>query len=223
MSFFKASKDKEDLKQGGNSAYINGSGMYPVTILAAIASASSGGSTSVDFYVDHEGQKQVVYGNVRLTNNDGSPNAIGSKIFNQLVIIAGLDSVADPVEYELPIGKKEAMKTVSVLEDLNDIPVLMRVQLEYTKYKGNIQEKKIIKAFFRDDMASAEEIVNESEVGVQYEKEMKYVDNITYKDDLTAEDIKAWIDGGRQEGTAGSSGGTAKPARPTFGNRRAGQ
>lgn len=222
MSFAKASKKSEDVKQGGSN-HITSSGVYPVTILAPVVSVSKGGSETVDLYLDHNGQKQIIYGNLRVTNNDGSPNKIGAKIFNQLMIIAGLDEVADPVEAELPIGKKEALKTVAILEDLCDIDVLMRVQMEYSNFNGNIQEKKVIKAFFRaDDKATAEEIVNESDVGQGYERELKYVDNVTYKDNLTPEDVQAWIKGGRKDGTAGNSGATGGAKKPSFGKRRFG-
>jgi len=224
-SFFKSSKKAEDVKQGGGSNYINASGMYPVTIIAPIVSVSKGGSTSIDMYVDHKDQKQVIYGNLRITNNDGSENKIGSKIFNQLLIIAGMDEVSEPIEAELPIGKKEAMKEAAVLEDLADIPILMRVQMEYSVYKGKIQEKKVIKGFFREsDNASAEEIVNESEAGLAMEKDMKYVNNVTYKDDLTPETVQAWIAGGRKdELPAGASAGSSEPAKkPAFGKRRFG-
>jgi len=225
MSFFKSSKKAEDVKQGGSN-HITSSGLYPVVILAPIVSVSKNGSTSIDMYVDHKGQKQVIYGNLRITNNDESENKIGSKIFNQLLIISGKDEVTDPIETELPIGKKEAMKEVAVLEDLADVPVLMRVQMEYSVYKGNIQEKKVIKGFFREsDNASAEEIVNESEVGLAFEKEMKYVDNVTYKDDLTPETIQSWIAGGRKEGlpSGSSAGSSSEPAKkPAFGKRRFG-
>ena len=225
MSFFKSSKKAEDVKQGGSN-HITSSGLYPVVILAPIVSVSKNGSTSIDMYVDHKGQKQVIYGNLRITNNDESENKIGSKIFNQLLIISGKDEITDPIETELPIGKKEAMKEVAVLEDLADVPVLMRVQMEYSVYKGNIQEKKVIKGFFRESYnASAEEIVNESEVGLAFEKEMKYVDNVTYKDDLTPETIQSWIAGGRKEGlpSGSSAGSSSEPAKkPAFGKRRFG-
>lgn len=222
MSFFKASTKSEDVKQGGSN-HITASGVYPITILAPVVSVSKGGSETVDLYLEHGGQKQIVYGNLRVSNNDGSPNKIGAKIFNQLMIIAGLDDVADPIEADLPIGKKEAMKTVAVLEDLADIDVLMRIQMEYSVYQGNIQEKKVIKAFFRaDDKATAEEIVNETEPGAGYERELKYVDNVTYKDDLTPEAVQAWIKGGRKEGGA-TGGSTASKAKPSFGKKRFGK
>jgi hypothetical protein len=214
MSFASASRKAEDVKQGGSN-HITSSGVYPVTILAPVVSVSKGGSTTVDLYVDHNGQKQIIYGNLRITNNDGSPNKIGAKIFNQLLIIADVDEVADPVEAELPIGKKEATKMVTILEDLCDIDVLLRIQMEYSVYNGNIQEKKVIKAFFRaSDKATAEEIVNESDVGAGYERELKYVDNVTYKDGLTPEAIQDWIKSGRKGGE------TTTTKKPSFGSKR---
>lgn len=227
MSFFKASKSKEDVKQGGGSAYISRSGCYPVNIIAPFVSVSKGGSTSIDLFVEHEKQKQVVYGNLRITNNDGSQNKIGAKVFNQLMIIADVDEVSDPIEAELPIGKDGKDTDVSVLEDLADIDVLMRVQMEYSVYQSNVQEKKVIKAFFRaSDNASAEEIVNGENFGNQFEKETAYFDNVTYKDGLDAETIAKWIADGRPKGTGGStsaaSGSSDAPAKkPAFGKKKA--
>jgi hypothetical protein len=221
MSFFKASTKEEDVK-ASSSAYINQSGFYPVTILAPIVSVSKNGSTSVDLFVEHNGQKQVIYGNLRITNNDGAPNVIGSKLFNQLLVIAGLDDVSEPVEMELPIGKKEADKTVAVLEDLMDVEVLMRVQLGYGSYQGKIQERRTIRSFFRaEDAASAEEVISGEDVGKGYERDAKYADNVTYEDGLTAESIATWISNGR-EGTAGAATGTTAKA-PSFGARRFGK
>lgn len=219
MAFAKASKKQEDVRQGGNSNYITRSGNYPLTILAPVVNVSKGGSESVDLFVEHNGQQQIVYGNLRVTNNDGSTNKIGSKIFNQLLIIAGLDEVSDPVDAELPIGKDGAMKDCSVLEDLADLDVIMRIQMEYSVYKGNIQEKKVIKSFFRaEDKATAEEIVNEEEPGQGYERELKYVDNVTYKDGLDEEAVAKWIAEGRPQGTGGGSNASTGK-KPSFGKR----
>jgi len=225
-SFAKASKKAADVKQSGGN-YINGSGIYPCNLIAPLVSVSNGGSTSVDMYVDHAKQKQVIYGNLRVTNNDGTPNKIGSKIFNQLMIIAGVDDVAEPIEAELPIGKKEAMKDCAVLEDLADVDVLMRVQMEYGAWNGNITEKKVIKGFYRaEDKATAEEIVNETEAGAGYEADQKYVNNITYKDDITPEQVTEWIAAKRPDGTAAGAGdaaaSTSKKA-PAFGKKRFGK
>lgn len=219
MSFATASKKQEDVKQGG-SAYCSASGIYPITILAPVASVGKKGAMSVDLYLDHQGQKQICYGNLRTTNNDGSSNKIGAKIFNQLLIIADVDSVANPVPEELPIGPKGSMKEVDILEDLCDIECLMRLQMEYNVFNGNIQEKKNIKSFFRTDKATAEEIVNGEEAGPGYERELKYKDHVTYKDDLTEELVKAWIKAKRPKGTAPGNGTSEPPEKaPSFGSK----
>lgn len=219
MAFAKASKSAEDLKQGGGSKYINKSGMYPVQIIAPIVSTGDRGAVSVDMYVDNDGQAQVIYGNLRVTNNDGKPNEIGSKIFNQLLVIAGLDEVAEPQENDLPVGKKESMKTVLILEDLCDVEVVMRVQMEYAIYNGEMTEKKIIRGFYRaTDFASAEEIVNETEPGVQYNKDLDYSTTTAYKDGADEESVTAWIAAKRPKGAAGKTT-TAAPT-PGFGKKR---
>lgn len=223
-NFFKAKKKAEDLKQSGGN-HITGSGVYPVTILAPFVSVGTKGSTAIDFFIDHADKKQVIYGDLRITNNNDSdgnevPNEIGAKIFNQLVIIAELDDVSEPVEVELPIGPKGAMKDAAILEDLADVEVLMHVQLEYSKWNGNFQEKKIIKSFYRPDMATAEEIVNDSEVGVGYAKSEKYFDNVTYKE-VTKEEIAEWISANRPKGTAGEGTAAASAGKKAdFGKKR---
>lgn len=221
MSFFKKSTDKKALEQNTGSNHLNKSGCYPVNIIAPFASASKGGSVSVDMFIDHKGQQQVIYGNLRITNNDGSQNEIGAKAFNQLIIIAGVDDVEDPIDGELPIGKGSAMTEVAILEDLADVDVILRMQMEYSVYNGNIQEKKVIKGFFRaEDNASAEEIVNETEAGVQYEKESKYFENVTYKDGLDEEAIIDWVAAKRPKGTAGSGAAKTAAKKPSFGTKK---
>ena len=223
MSFAKSSKKKEDVEQSGGGKYINASGIYPVNTVAPFVSVSNGGSESVDFLVNHKDQEQVIYGNLRVSNNDGQANAIGSKVFNQLMIIAGIDDCADPVDGELPIGQKGKMKEAAILESLCDLDVLMRVQMEYSAHNGNIQEKKVIKGFYRaEDGATAEEIVNESDAGAGYEADQKYVNNVTYKDDINPEQIEQWIKAKRPKGTAGDTAntGSGKETAPKFGTKR---
>lgn len=222
MSFFKASKEQKDLEQNTGTSYINKSGCFPVNIIAPFVSASKNGSVSVDLFLDHKGQNQVIYGNMRITNNDGSNNSIGAKVFNQLAVIAGVDDVSEPEENDLPIGKNNEIKPVAVLEDLCDIDVVLRIQMEYSIWNKNIQESKIIRGFYRaGDNASAEEIVNGTEAGVQYAKEEEYFENVTYKDGLDEETVAKWIKDKRPKGTggAGSAGGStgAAPKTPKFG------
>lgn len=217
MAFAKKSQKAEDLKQG-STGYINSSGIYDLTILSAFVDTSDKGSSVVNFFVENEGQTQPLYGNLRVTNTDGVENTIGMKVFNQLLVIADLDEVNDPVEGVLPIGKDEADKDVAILEDLEDIQVKVRVQMEYGVWNGNITEKKVIKGFYRSsDNATAEEVVNEANYGATFEKDQKYVNNITYRDDLTEEEVTKWIADGRQKGGAKAS---KAPATPSFGQKK---
>jgi len=224
MSFAKKSTNKEDVKASASN-YISASGFYNVSVLAAFVDTSEKGSNVVNFFVNNEGQEQVLYGNLRVTNSnddngDSVENKIGMKVFNHILVVADIDTVADPVEGDLPIGKEGIDKTVAILEDLQDIDLVMRIQLEYTKYMGKIQEKKVLKAVYRaGDNATAEEIVNDGNFGAGFEKDQKYKDNITYKDDLTAEDIEKWVSGGRKNtGSSGGGGKSSTSKTPSFGN-----
>jgi hypothetical protein len=211
MGFAKKSTKKEDVKQSG-SAYITQSGIYPVEILAAFVDTNDKESSVVNFFLNHDGQSQVIYGNLRVTNNGGEENKIGMKIFNQLLVM------------DLPISTAGADKTVAVLADLSDLEIMVRIQLEYSQYEKDmiIRETRVIKGFYRaGDNATAEEIVNDKGFGEGFEKDQKYVDNITYKDGLTEDDITAWIANDRKD-TANTSKAAAKPKAktPTFGNKK---
>jgi hypothetical protein len=227
MSFATTSKDAKSLEQSTGSKYINKSGLYPVTIIAAFVSASKNGAQSVDLFVNSLGQDQVVYGSLNVTNNDGKSNEIGAKIFNQLMVVAGVDDVADPVEMELPIGKKGVVKAASVLEDLQDIECFVEIQMTYHIWNGDIRESSVIRGFYRDDKASAAEIVNETEVGVQFGKQEAYAENDYLKEGLTPEQVAEWIKAKRPKGTANGGGGSASAssasasAAPAFGKKRA--
>ena len=219
MSFFKTKIDKESIAEGGGgSKYISKSGIYDIEVLTAFMGGTSK-SPVVELYIDLNGQKQPLYGNMRLTNNDGSEN-FGAKAFNKLLIVGDIEEVSDPVDAELPIGKKEASKDVAILEDIQDITCKVRVQMEYSVYKGDIKEKTIVKTFYREDGACAEEIVNETEVGVQLEKDMAYAENVTYKDGLDAEQVAQWITDKRPQGTAGNAPSGEAAKKPSFGGKK---
>ena len=103
---------------------------------------------------------------MRLTNNDGSPN-LGQKLFTKLCVVAGAadgGEINDPVSRMIPMGKGGEEVECMVLEDFDNVPVTIRLQMEYSMYEGKIQETKSIRNFFRyEDKATASEIVNNSE------------------------------------------------------------
>ena len=218
--FFNVKTDADAIKEesGNGGKYIGKSGIYDVTILAPFVDTNSSGAMTVNFFVNANDQDQVIYGNLKLHNNDMSEN-FAAKIFNKLCIITEIEP-EDPVDGELPIGKKGAMKDVAILEDMTDLDVKMRIQMEYSIYNGNISEKTIIKGFYRNDGASAEEVVNETEIGVQLQKDLPYAENITYKDGLDEAKIAEWIAARRPANSAGTASGTPTKARPSFGSKK---
>ena len=206
MAFHKTKNKAEDVKDGGNSKFINKSGIYPVTLIAPFVDENDQQSVVVNLAVNHDGQDQAIYGNMSLSNNGGGDNEIGLELFNKLCVVVGFDGdVSEPVAGELPVGKKGADKELAVLADLADHEIMIRVQQEYSLFQGKIQEKQVLKGFYTAEGATAAELVNESEVGVQLEKDRAYENNITYKDGLDAEQIATWISGGRKDGTGGAA------------------
>lgn len=225
MSFFKADKEQAAKQEGGN--YITASGIYDVEIKHVIVDENEQGGIALNFNFDMNGQNQTLWGGMRLMNNNGTEN-FQAETFNKLLVILDLEEIADPEEATLPIGKDGADKDVMVLPDIEDVALKMRVQMEYGKYNGNYTEKKVIKAFYREDGASADEIINETEVGVKLAKDEAYASNITYKeskkgagDAPTAEEIAEWIAAKRPKGTAGEGSTSSAPAanKPKFGNK----
>ena len=199
MGFFRVTHDEESVKdyEGGNSAYISKSGIYPVIIKHVIVDKSPNGSEFINLWIEHEGQDQPIFQAMRMTNNDGSPN-LGAKTFNKFAIVAGAtenDEISDPVPVMVPIGKGGEEKECMILEQFDNTPMYMRVQMEYSMYNGEIKETKAVRNFFRyEDKATASEIVNNAEnKGSQYAKEEEYADKITYKDGLTEEDVQQWL------------------------------
>lgn len=220
MAFFTKKVDAESIKEGGDgSKYISKSGLYDLTVLVPFMGGTAK-SPVVELFVDYNEQKQPIYGNMRITNNDGSEN-FGAKVFNKLLIIADVDAVEDPIEASLPIGKKGADKDVAILESIQDVDCKVHIQMEYSIYeaKNSIREKTIIRNFYRADGASAEEIINETEIGVNLEKSQKYFENVSYKDGLTKEVIEQWIADKRPEGTASASAAPATK-KPSFGAKK---
>ena len=229
MSFFKSNKSAEAVAEyeggEGGSKYINHSGMYDINVIVPFVNQGNEKASTIDLFIEHDEQKQVIYGSMSYTNKDGKANKIGQEIFNKLVILSEVDSVADPVDAELPIGKKEAMKDVAALEDLADVDVTVQIRMEYGIFANNITKKTVIKSFFRtSDKASVEEILadeagTEVEFGSQYAKIADGADFVTYNDGLDEERVQEWIKAKRPKGTGGGSSTTATK-KPSFGKKK---
>lgn len=188
--FFTVKRDIDSVKEATGD-YINTSGIYDVIIKFVSVNRSINGSMSLDFNCEYKGTPVTIYG-LRLTNNDGSEN-FQAKLFNKLLVIAGLDGVSEPTIESHVVGKDKAPKEFSVITELSDLPIKMRIQYTYSLYEGKIIERREIKNFYREsDGAVASEILLDEGFGTQLEKDKKYAANITYNDGLTAETIAQW-------------------------------
>lgn len=192
-------KSKDVVGESGGASFIGSSGIYDATINFASVAVAKSGSESVNFNVLYNGKTQTLWGPT-VTNINGEDNDIGSNLILKLGIVAGMDEGEELAfgDETHEVGKDNTEMDFTVIEQFSDLEVKVHVQEEYSLYKGAIKDKLVIKAFFREDGASAEEIVNESEAGVRLAQvEEKYASNITYKDDLTPEAIAEWKANGR--------------------------
>jgi len=195
MAFnFVVKTDVAYIKDQSGSKFIGDSGVYDVTIKFASINQSKEGFISIDFNVDYEGNDQTFYG-LGIFNKDGSEN-FGAKIFNKLCILAGIQGkpATEVQTRTITTSQGTEDREFEVISDLCDFPVRIWVQRIYSKYNGEIKAKFDIKGFFDEDTgASAEELINGAEKGMQLVKVLeKYAHNVTYQDGLTADDIEDW-------------------------------
>ena len=208
---FAISKSKDAVAETSGSSYISKSGLYPVTIDFVSIATSKNGAQSLNFNITHDGNAQTIYGQT-IVNTDGKPNDIGMKFLNKLGIVCGMDEgdELDVEEEEHAVGKDSKVQTFAVIQQFSNQDVIMHLQEEYTEYKGEIRKAMVIRNIFRADKATAEEIVNDSDIGKRYaETEAKYATTVSYKDGLTPERIEEW----KASKAAESSGKTA--TKPT--------
>lgn len=211
MKLFSVSTAADALQSSGAS-YISKSGIYDVTIKFASVDVSKNGAQSVNFNIEYNGNDQTTYGPY-INNVKGEPLKIGMQLINGLAVISGLGEGEDlTIEQDtFTVGKDKTAKEFNIIPQFTDLPIKIRLQEEYSinANTNEIRKSMVIKAFYRaSDSASATEIVNNSEAGVQIEKDKAYADNITYLNDLTAEAVEAW----KQAKASGSAAPAAKPA-----------
>lgn len=221
------SKKTEAIKDGGTGGgLINRSGIYDVVINYVQVAETKNGAYQLNFNVNSGGMDQTIYGPI-LVGKDGKVNEITQNLLNRLCIIAGMEDgqEIETEEAEFPVGREQKMMTMQIIPELSELAVKMRVQMEYSLWDNNIQERKGIKAFYREDGATAAEAESGENIGRRLAlDEEKYASNVTYKDGLTEQDVQKWIQD-RISGNSGSSAPAAKasPApkagakRPLFG------
>lgn len=216
---FKISKSKDAVAETSGSSYISKSGLYPVTIDFVSIATSKNGAQSLNFNITHDGNAQTIYGQT-IVNTDGKPNDIGMKFLNKLGIVCGMDEgdELDVEEEEHAVGKDSKVQTFAVIQQFSNQDVIMHLQEEYTEYKGEIRKAMVIRNIFRADKATAEEIVNDSDIGKRYaETEAKYATTVSYKDGLTPERIEEWKASKASEGSSKTATKPTTSKAPTGG------
>lgn len=219
------SKNPEAIKEsGGGSSYINRSGIYEVLLNYVQVQETKNGAYKLNFNVKYNGVDQTIYG-PPLVNTDGKLNEITKNLFNRLCIIAGMEDgqEIETETAEFPVGKDQKMTQMEIIPELSDLPVIMRIQMEYGLYDGQVQERKNIRAFYREDGATAQEAESGQDIGRRLKLDSeKYANDVTYKDGLDEEQVQAWIQERiNNSSNSASSAPKAKTTarRPMFGKQ----
>lgn len=217
----KVNTSSQAVAESNGASYIANSGIYDVVIKFASVDVSKNGAEQVNFNIEHNGNAQTIYG-PWVTSKSGEPVEIGMKLINKLAIIAGLgDGESLELDTEThKVGKDNTPKEFNVITNFSELPVKIRLQEEYSINPNTKEIKKTMvpKAFFREDGASAEEIINETEIGKRLKLETeKYANNITYADGLDADAVAAWKESKKGNSTSGKPAPTVnKPSGSLF-------
>ena len=207
--FFTTKRDAQSLQEQTGD-YINKSGIYDVIIKFASVNRGDKGSISIDFNCEYKGSETTFYGLI-LTNDYGSDN-FQKPLFNKLLVILGIDALAEPTYEDHAVGKNRQVKSFAVLTELSDQPIKIRVQYSYSMWQGEIVERREIKNFYRaSDGAVASEVESGENIGAQLNKDRAYENNVTYKDGLTEAMVAEWK-AAKKAGTNYTPNTVSKPA-----------
>lgn len=230
MAFMKVNRETVE-KTGDGGSFIGESGVYDVVIHKATVDTFTTDDKnevrSIGLFVSYNDNDQMLYSALSLDMFDGKENKSAVECFQRLMVIADLEEIDDAEEETLPIGKAGADKEVLVLPGFEDLECKLWIKQEfYVKGDGSIGENRVLKDVFTVDNKSADEIVNDTEAGVKYAKREKYFTDTKYgstKKPLTAEEVQAWIEGGRKAGPVSSTPSAAPKAsfgkKPSFGKK----
>jgi hypothetical protein len=206
---FKINTDKSVISESAGSSFINGSGVFDVSVNFASIGVSKSGAEQFVFNLDYKGSSQTIYGPYYkgTTANGGKFSDIAVGLYTTLGVIVGLtDGEQFTTEVEShKVGKEQKEVELDVIQELTDKVIKIQVQAEFSIYQGEIKENLVLRSFFREDGASAEEILNDGEVGKRLAMvEEKYASNVSYKDGITAEQATEWKANKRSGGSASS-------------------
>lgn len=220
--FFKAKT--KDLGERGEGLFISKSGFKEVILKAVIVDTSARGAVQLNYYVgspEDDKVTQVLYSNTTIVNTDKTANEIGQDLLSKICLLADVEELDDPTEVSLPIGAKKAPKNVKVFTEIDDVPMVMKVTLEYKKYNGKITNRyKVDSVFQTGTNLSVNEILQEKDTPEDYTRLQKYADEVVYEN-ITKDEVEAWIASGRKNATGGKvpTQGSETPKRPKFGQK----
>lgn len=219
------SKDANDIKDSSGGAFINRSGIYEVQMNYVQLAETKNGACQINFNVTHQDMAQTIYGPI-LLGKDGKKNEITYRLLNRLCVLAGMEHGQDieTETTEIPVGKDQKLMEMEIIPELSDIPVIMWVQMEYSVYNNEIQERKVVKAFYREDGATVAEAEANENIGQNLASvKEKFASNVTYRDGLTEDDVQEWIKARVQASGGKKSTPTVKTKasskRPLFGKQ----
>ena len=222
MKLFVSNSD-DDLKDAGGGGYINHSGIYDVNLNYVQLAETKNKAYQLNFNVTNNGMDQTIYGPI-LVGKDGKINDITKGLLNRLCVIAGMPDgqEIETETAEIPVGKDQKPMEMEIIPELSDIPVKMRVQMEYSIWDDKIQERRAVKAFYREDGATAAEAKSGDNIGARLATDQeKYANNVTYKDGLTEEDVAEWLKARFSSSKSAKKTATPKAAskRPLFSSK----
>jgi hypothetical protein len=221
MKLFVSNND-DAIKDSGGGGFINHSGIYDVQLNYVQLATTKNKAYQLNFNVTNNGMAQTIYGPI-LVGKDGKINEITQNLLNRLCVIAGMEDgqEIETETAEIPVGKEQKPMEMEIIPELSDIPVKIRIQMEYSVWNDAIQERRNVKAFYREDGATAAEAKNGENIGKRLAQDKeKYADNVTYRDGLTEDDVKEWLQAKRSSGNekkAATASPKASAKRPLFG------
>lgn len=180
-------KEKKSIaKIDGVTGIPNKSGFFEGYIVRASFKETKNGAEQIDFTLatdlKDESTYRTIYG-LTIRNRDKKENIQGMTLMKSLMIVCGLDEVANPVKKQV---KRRNGETVieNVLEDFSNMHIRWKQQREFQMYNNEIKDRLIIRKFYRGvDGATASEIINGVEprqyyLDIEYGVEDRF-DNVT--------------------------------------------
>ena len=201
---------------GGGASFINTEGIFDIVLKFASISTGKNGSKSLNLNIEWNGNSQTIWGPT-IQNNNGQP------LVNKLSVIAGLGDgdVLDIEDQVHKVGKDGKEQEFKVITNFSDLPCKIRVQREFSEYQGKIQERLLIRNVFREDGATAAELLEGGEIGVQMAKEAADHVNGPYLRGVTQEQVDAFIEARKKNRGADDKSSAATPTGKIVGQAAA--